>query len=90
VQDAPRHRNEPASSLWERLASIWAEVLGVERIGRDADFFELGGQSLLAVQIVSRVRDEYGVRPQAAALFLEPRFEDFVALVARLLTSPEA
>lgn len=37
-------------------AQIWSEVLGVKRIGQQDDFFALGGRSLLAIQVIARVR----------------------------------
>jgi amino acid adenylation domain-containing protein len=46
----------PQSELEIAIAEIWSEVLGVERIGVDDSFFDLGGYSLLAVQVVSRIR----------------------------------
>ncbi|MFH8989500.1 non-ribosomal peptide synthase/polyketide synthase [Streptomyces sp. NPDC017940] len=46
----------PRTGGEERLAAIWAEVLGVERVGARDDFFALGGDSILSIQIVSRAR----------------------------------
>ncbi|WP_079086127.1 non-ribosomal peptide synthetase, partial [Streptomyces silvensis] len=46
----------PRTGIEERLAAIWAEVLGVERVGARDDFFTLGGDSILSIQIVSRAR----------------------------------
>jgi amino acid adenylation domain-containing protein len=51
----------PRTTTEQAVASIWAEVLGVSRVGVFDNFFDLGGHSLLATQIVSRVRTELGV-----------------------------
>jgi amino acid adenylation domain-containing protein/non-ribosomal peptide synthase protein (TIGR01720 family) len=54
----------------ERVAAeIWAEVLGVERVGVEDDFFELGGDSLLGVRALSRIRTAFGVELPARAVF---------------------
>ncbi|WP_328491696.1 non-ribosomal peptide synthase/polyketide synthase [Streptomyces sp. NBC_00414] len=55
----------PRTEAERMLAGIWAELLGVERVGADANFFMLGGDSILSIQVVSRAR--------AAGLALTPR-----------------
>ncbi|MEW5931850.1 MAG: amino acid adenylation domain-containing protein, partial [Gemmatimonadota bacterium] len=62
----------PRSVGEELLAGIWAEVLGVERVGALDNFFELGGHSLLATQVISRVRAAFGVEVPLKALFEAP------------------
>lgn len=47
----------PANDIEVKIAAVWQEVFGVERIGRHDNFFDLGGHSLLAIQLISRTRD---------------------------------
>jgi len=66
----------------QALAEIWAEVLGVERVGRWDNFFMLGGHSLLGVQMISRVRRVMEVELALPALFEQPVLS---ALAQRIL-----
>ncbi|MBO3143789.1 alpha/beta fold hydrolase [Dermatophilus congolensis] len=55
---------EAPKTEWERLvAGIWEEVLGTDQIGRDSDFFELGGDSLAAEELLTRVVEDLRIRP---------------------------
>ena len=64
------------SQTEEILAGIWERVLGVDRIGRDDDFFALGGYSLLATRIISRVRESFQVELPLRSIFEWPRLAD--------------
>jgi acyl transferase domain-containing protein len=74
---APRTAAEPTdgaprSGTTDRLRLLWAELLGHPDVGPDADFFDLGGNSLTALELMSRVRRELGVTLGVEALFDEP------------------
>ena len=56
----------------EMVASIFADVLRVERVGIDDNFFELGGHSLSATQVVSRIRQNFSVDLPVRAVFESP------------------
>jgi amino acid adenylation domain-containing protein/non-ribosomal peptide synthase protein (TIGR01720 family) len=62
----------PRTPAEEVLAGIWAEVLGVERVGATDNFFELGGHSLLATRVASRVREVFAAELPVRALFEAP------------------
>ena len=67
----------PQGEIETKLAAIWSELLGVERVGRHDNFFELGGHSLLTVRLVSRLRQALGVEVPISELFARPVLADF-------------
>jgi acyl-coenzyme A synthetase/AMP-(fatty) acid ligase len=64
--------NAPVGTIELRLAAIWADVLGITEIERDADFFDLGGHSLLGTVVVLRIRSELGVDLALEDIFRAP------------------
>ncbi|HEU4558095.1 MAG TPA: amino acid adenylation domain-containing protein, partial [Longimicrobium sp.] len=67
----------PVGETEQAVAAIWAELLGAERVGRHDHFFERGGHSLLAVRVVSRVRQALGVEASPRDVFERPVLADF-------------
>src|SRR4029077_6953058 len=82
-RDVDRYR-APAGAVEEVLAGIYAQVLGLDRVGVDESFFDLGGDSILSMQVVARAR--------AAGLVCRPRdvfVEQTVARLARVGGVPD-
>lgn len=74
----------------QRIAAIWAQVLGAERVGLNDHFFEMGGHSLLATQVVSRVRHGLGIEVALKTLFEQPVLGDFVSCLGDVQGSAPA
>nr|WP_273018688.1 non-ribosomal peptide synthetase [Pseudomonas sp. BW16M2] len=72
----------PVSELEQQLATLWAEVLEVERVGLMDDFFELGGHSLLAAQLISKINSGLGIDIPLRLLFEKPQLNDFAQACA--------
>ena len=70
-QDVDRYR-APTSAIEETLAGIYARVLGLERVGVDESFFELGGNSLLAMRLVAAINKALGTHLAVRAVFYAP------------------
>jgi hypothetical protein len=62
----------PRGPVDEALLSVFSDLLGRDRLGADDDFFEIGGHSLLAAQLLARVRESFGVEVPLRAFFDEP------------------
>jgi 3-oxoacyl-(acyl-carrier-protein) synthase/NAD(P)-dependent dehydrogenase (short-subunit alcohol dehydrogenase family)/SAM-dependent methyltransferase/acyl carrier protein len=62
----------PRTATERQLAEIWQKLLGIERIGIDDDYFELGGDSLLAIRILNSLNDEFGMADTLTGLLSVP------------------
>ncbi len=62
----------PKDETEQKVAEMWAELLGIKQIGAADNFFELGGHSLLATQLISRVREVFKVEMPLRTLFENP------------------
>jgi amino acid adenylation domain-containing protein len=73
----------PRTPVEERVAAVWAEILGLDRVGAEDDFFLLGGHSLLATQIVSRLSRDFDVGLSLRAFFEEPTVSGVALAITR-------
>ncbi|MBT2417102.1 amino acid adenylation domain-containing protein, partial [Streptomyces sp. ISL-24] len=80
----------PRTPAEELLAGIWGEVLGVERFGVEDNFFDLGGDSIRSIQVISRIRELFVIDLPARALFDNPTVADLAtAIEAQVIAEAE-
>ena len=72
------HAGDPANGLMAELASLWADVLHLPDVPADAHFLHLGGDSLTGTQLLSRVRNKWGVDLPISVLFSDPTLRGMV------------
>jgi acyl transferase domain-containing protein len=78
----------PTNDLENEIATMWQDLLGVKPVGIRDNFMELGGDSVLATRLVSRIRETYQIEVTVRALIEEgATVENAAALVARLLVA---
>ncbi|HLP46771.1 MAG TPA: condensation domain-containing protein [Candidatus Kapabacteria bacterium] len=77
----------PTNEIETKVAEIWQEVLGVEKVGIDDNFIQLGGHSLLVISIISRVHQEFDVELQLMDVFTNPTVRELAQLVRDTMPS---
>ncbi len=71
----------PRNEIEEKLSKIWSEVLGVKRVGINDDFFDLGGHSLKATVLISKIHKELNKEIPLKELFKKPTIKDLSKLI---------
>jgi amino acid adenylation domain-containing protein len=71
----------PRTAMEATLAEVWREVLGIERVGRNDPFFEMGGHSLLALKLFARMDEVLGRKLPLATLFRAPTIAKMAAVI---------
>jgi acyl carrier protein len=71
----------PRNPMEQEVADIWAALLGVERVGVHDNFFKLGGNSILATQLLSRVRESFEMDVPLRAVFEIPTVANLVVQI---------
>jgi acyl-CoA synthetase (AMP-forming)/AMP-acid ligase II/thioesterase domain-containing protein/acyl carrier protein len=78
----PSSSARPLIPFESALAAIWTDVLQVDRVDADDNFFQLGGDSILAAVVVARMATQFGVRLPLRSVFERPSVRDLAVLVA--------
>src|SRR4029077_15742958 len=73
----------PRTSVEKLLAEVWAEVLKLEKVGIHDSFFDLGGHSLAATQVVSRVIKRFQLEIPLQPLFQSPTVADMADVITK-------
>ncbi|RKI15449.1 amino acid adenylation domain-containing protein, partial [Corallococcus praedator] len=82
---APARADAPRGDIEERVAALWRERLALEFVGRDDNFLEIGGNSLMAAQLLNQLRDTFGVQVPLAALFEAPTVAGIAARIEPMM-----
>jgi amino acid adenylation domain-containing protein len=72
---------EPQTPTEKEIAEIWTALLGLEKVGTNQNFFDLGGHSLMATQLISRVRSCFGIELALCDFFAAPTIENLAELI---------
>jgi acyl transferase domain-containing protein/acyl carrier protein len=80
----------PQTSTESELLSLWRDAFALSDLGVEEDFFELGGNSLVAVQLAVRAREAFGVEVPGVAVMEYPTVRTMAAFIASLLPEPAA
>jgi len=72
---------EPAGSFEKKLATLWSRLLRIDRVGLNDNFFDLGGNSLLALQTIAKIHQEQGIDIPVVKLYQHPTIAGIAAFI---------
>ena len=75
----------PESDIEKHIANLWSEALGYEKVGIFDSFFELGGDSLVAIQMVAKVKQRFNIDIEPSAFFEDPTIDNLAYLIEEAL-----
>jgi acyl-CoA synthetase (AMP-forming)/AMP-acid ligase II/acyl carrier protein len=81
--------NPPATEVERKLAAIFRELLGLDEIGVDDNFFDLGANSLMMIRVVEKIRTELGIKMSLVRLFQFPTLASLAAAIAAFAADPD-
>lgn len=82
-QDAGADATPPASAVEHAVAGVWQEMFGIARLGIHDNFFDLGGNSLLAIQLISQLRQTFDIELPLSSLFESPTIAGLSSVIVR-------
>jgi aryl carrier-like protein len=80
----------PVTATEKKLAALWCDLLKIDSIGRNDNFFGLGGHSLLVMRAVSRMREAFGVDVQLRNLFERPTVAGLAEVIDGMVWAVES
>jgi amino acid adenylation domain-containing protein len=83
--DGSSRSEAPEGEVERILAGIWCEVLQIEHVGRDDDFFDLGGHSVSGMRLIAKVAERLAIQAPVVAIFRYPTIREMADLFQKLL-----
>ncbi|NEN88819.1 MAG: non-ribosomal peptide synthetase, partial [Okeania sp. SIO3H1] len=80
----------PETKTQKELAQIWGQVLGIEKVGIHDNFFDLGGHSLMATQVLARIDDNFEIELPLINLFEAANIKELSVLVDNMIWANSA
>lgn len=80
---------KPQTLMEIYIAELWQDLLGIDQIGIKDDFFELGGNSLIAIQFIGKLTNKYPIKIHAMSIYEYPSLEEFAAYAEQLYIESE-
>ena len=76
---------EPSNDTEYRIAGIYQELLGIDRVGINDSFFDLGGNSLIGIQLISRLRQDFQIELSIPSLFQSPSVAELAFVIEEII-----